>query len=422
MSGETQPAVLNKSRRAVLLSRRYPRGDSLTYLGGTPLMPPNMQWPTYPNNHGYFDNFRSMPFLAQIDLSELQHLAPPEMPSHGILYFLLDESSMDDGEGQDCVFYTSETNDLAPAIPSSHLTRMDEETVYTCTYNNSDIIYKPFSRDRYPKYEVDLVPFKDVDLQNWTEELSAEAEIERDNALSELYGIAGLQVRKAMRDWDRYDCLQLLTGDPSHPVSPIFNNWPQSWIFIGLHLIDYINPDSYVYKSFPDCLLKHEFIGECHQWVEKVLKYGDFTPLTPEQKDEYRNWVANKFQSSFKKQGVEPGQYYIWNHLRDALQKSIDIAMTLCIDAEQSNRNIIDTNDLECYTNRLWSQCGHHQVFGYGTNIHNAANNNRDNVLLLQLGADLPMIWWGQGCLQFWISRDDLSRREFDKAFATMEG
>jgi uncharacterized protein YwqG len=63
-------------------------------------------------------------------------------------------------------------------------------------------------------------------------------------------------------------------------------------------------------------------------------------------------------------------------------------------------------------------------MFGYGTNVQNAAEQNIDKILLLQLYSDGAMSWmFGDvGTVQYWISREDLRARRFDRVVVTLEG
>ena len=65
---------------------------------------------------------------------------------------------------------------------------------------------------------------------------------------------------------------------------------------------------------------------------------------------------------------------------------------------------------------------GPHQMLGYGTTVQWAPVQNRDKVLLLQLHSDEALGWFSGSCvLQFWIDKSDFKRRQFHKAFATIE-
>ena len=71
-----------------------------------------------------------------------------------------------------------------------------------------------------------------------------------------------------------------------------------------------------------------------------------------------------------------------------------------------------------------WAKFYRHQIFGTGLNIQGAVDENRGQVMLLQLSSDQMLRWeWGDaGVLQFWISLDDLGEQRFDRCYMTMEG
>jgi uncharacterized protein YwqG len=52
-------------------------------LGGLPVMPPDLEWPTWKG--------KPQAFLAQIDLAEVQHAVPSFLPTSGHLYFFYDQ-------------------------------------------------------------------------------------------------------------------------------------------------------------------------------------------------------------------------------------------------------------------------------------------------------------------------------------------
>lgn len=63
-----------------------------------------------------------------------------------------------------------------------------------------------------------------------------------------------------------------------------------------------------------------------------------------------------------------------------------------------------------------------HQILGYGINIQDEGRANEDNVLLLQLyAAPFADGWLSDGALNFWISPDNLRKRDFRQVFTTAE-
>ncbi|WP_020407832.1 DUF1963 domain-containing protein [Hahella ganghwensis] len=456
--------VEKHSRPALLLSKTYNSTDSLTYFGGKPIAPKGFKWP----KSDVYGKQQCMQFLAQIDLRD-PHLANFEgMPTGGILYFFLDENVYegDDSTTQSVFYINDHLEEMQPVEPlgepSSIIGRESYYGEQTYTYSG-DSSHTIFPARLFPKFEVCTEPFNDIrspysvychymfeiGRENYDDLNKSVREQEASNllhALSKIHGEESAQKRFSDMEFRSARLMDpdvitkdIIISDREPGVSPLFERWPQSWLHVGLWLSKarYFCPTRGYFAALPDVPLKKKFLEGCEKMVLKAKQKGPFTPLTENERRSIIKWSSDIFLKSLevwhskdnKDKAERDVAYKIWNFLLYEVEGSALEATSRCLDLEQSNRALLNTAEKDDFLR--WfeglapnSTFHRHQMFGYGVNVQNAAEENIDKVLLLQLYTDGPMSWMfaDVGAVQYWISKDDLKNRRFDKVTVTMEG
>jgi uncharacterized protein YwqG len=104
--------ILTESAAPAIQLVASPGSKGQSRLGGTPALPPDLEWPTWQGT--------PLNFLGQIDLSELPQPAPlAALPASGIVYFFYDQEQSTWGfdpndRGSWCVLYSRQAPDAEP--------------------------------------------------------------------------------------------------------------------------------------------------------------------------------------------------------------------------------------------------------------------------------------------------------------------
>lgn len=449
------------SRPALLLSKVYDDTASLSFFGGKPIAPIGFEWP----KSEYWGKQRCMQFLAQIDLRNAQFAGIEGMPTDGILYFFIDENIYEGANRSPAVFYVNDNlHDLHPVEqqgePSSTTECAGDYEAQQYSYADKTR-HRNFPTVYYPKFEMRMAHFTDVrhpygvysnymfeigrknydDLEKQVNKLESVA---IRNALNNIHGREAAS--KALSDVDlrtaRIIDPNILTketdiGDRAPGVSLVAERWPHTWLHVSTWLSDRYNfgAERGYFMQLPNAPLKRKFLEGCEKLMLKAEQKGPFTPLREEERNAIRKWASGMFLKSLQiwhEKGDEDERkvaYRIWNFLRFSIDRSIREATPRCLDLEQPDRALINSAEREDFlpvfelieNDRFFAR---HQMFGYGTNVQNAAEEHIDKVLLLQLYSDGAMSWlFGDvGAVQYWISKDDLKHKRFDKVIVTLEG
>jgi hypothetical protein len=455
-------------RRAYCLTRVYPEGGARSFFGGWPMAPEGFRWPV--------KDGRAMPFLAQIDTADLPRPLLVSVPE-GILYFFLDPYLADGyADGGSIVFVPgrpSLVRQQSPA-PLPLIGEHDEAALYGgWTFRWRSAAWHPFARPNSPKYEIAFAPFEDESGPSWGEpgydsrasdEMHERVKANRKAALARRLGAAmfALREREEKSDYFREPMLlfdpqqELRDSDRLHgkaygPMRPLYEDWPRTWAFVGCHLAALREPNAFLLRALTGDLRK-QFLAEVEKWCAKAIAAGATTRLTPEERKAYRSWVSGRYlkhrkawSELFEGVGWKPGfllrlfgrpdpdpqrieaersaHQAIWSGLLDPMLHSVLDATSICLDAEVKDRTLVSPAMLDDYACELQSY-GFHQMFGFGKSIQNAADENRDKLLLLQLTTDYGMFWMFGDCgaIQIWIDREDLAAGRFERATITLEG
>lgn len=462
--------IARNTRDAVFLKRRLPRGEALTFLGGTPIMPRELRWPV-DSRSGY-----AMTFLAQVHLPDLPADRMPEMPRSGILYCFASPS----GPESSTVLHAAETGDLAPAEPEAPELAHCSAEGNSVTGGNSKTFetadFTPFPFSRFPKYEVDLIGGQSVlgmdwefaMAEGWNEDDACDAidglSVLRDRLRAEaeqaFYG-SEVHARRQQRlerahGLDTGHACWLRGGPNGQPPSALAADWPQSWLFVapifnGFFRRNTMSGDFHDHAAGrPD--VRDEFLAECRQWLDRAAENGAFVPLSDAVRQEFRDWIARWFKRASEESDAAreaaktrpPGGQItkllsklvsgggtartadpnrIWSEIRYHLNFSDGVlrAATRCLSADQPDNGLLSPSAID---DLLPTFEVPHQMFGHGRIAQSAALERSHQALLLQLEDDENMgfSFGDVGVLQIWIDHADLAAGRFDQTELTVEG
>jgi len=446
--------VANNSRPAIYLSKDYGRKGSLSFFGGTPIGPADLAWPI---DESYQC---AQPFLAQFNLADLPEPLPEGMPRKGILYFFLDLAMLDNGTPGQCVFYTEETENLRPLEPPLPLSPLGDDR--TNLHGGNSIKWQsanwlPFSITKFPKFDINLLPFRDIDDPPFTnyrthvpsDKLDQIKAIQKANiaqAIEARYGKANAE-KRARPSSDDYEYSALLDDEfilyetrktkIYGGLSPIYSDWPHAWGSVGLYLANFLEPE--ISRGIPrewkaeglDFEASIEFATvkkSCQDWIEKAKSRGFYTPLTVPEREEFRAWIRHMFREHSLAQSENRGSVKRYIHLiirnrfEDYFSSSALDALSLYAGSDQ-HESLLSPAAHDDFLG-LMETSPPHQMFGFGFDHQYRPDEVADKILLLQLETDYTMLWMFADCgnLQFWIDPQDLKDRRFDKVVVTIAG
>ncbi|RLT96987.1 DUF3553 domain-containing protein [Ketobacter sp.] len=459
--------VKNNARPALFLSKTFEDTGSLTYFGGRPMAPKGFQWP----KSECYGQRRCMQFLGQIDLrspqiNDIDLGLYGDLPTDGILYFFIDEKMFEEGKTSQTVFYiNSGLDDLSPVNQDgdSSLTvgRYSSYSPQRYRYG-TEVEHTNFPTFLYPKFEVRMEPIVDIRdpygvFSNYMFEIGRSQfkeldehvqKLQSDSILAALRAIHGTHgAEKGLEDTD-WKLARILDPDrvtnefelrePEPDVSPIVKRWPQTWLHVSLWLSskEYFAAERSDFCKSPTHPLERRFLETCENLVQTAEKKGPYTQLLDSERLAIRRWISKSFLHCLeilRERGNDEHDRLIARRISGFLRYSIGYslrpAMARCLDLEQPNRDLLNAEEkedfLSCFlVNKKDRVDIRHQMLGYGTNMQGTAEKHIDKVLLLQLYSDGVMSWdfADVGILQFWITKDDLRKRRFDKVVVTMEG
>lgn len=451
----------DNSRPALLLSKVYEDTGSLSFFGGRPIAPRGFEWP----RSKIRNTETCMQFLAQIDLRNINLTGFEDMPTDGILYFFIDENVFEGMPTSQTVFYHHVGLDtLTPIEQSGKLAMVvglsDGDEPQRYEYGDQHT-FTFFASRLFPKFEVRATRFMDIrglygvyrdymfeigrdkydDLNKRIKQRESGTMLE---ALTQIHGPERAQKGLIETNWRTARIIdpdlssqEFARADRAPGVSPIAERWPQTWLHVACWLGDrnYFGVGQGSFAKLPDLPLKRKFLEGCRKLALKAEQRGPFTSLTDAERQAIRKWMADAFRKSseiWHAKGDEAERkvaYQIWSFLKFSVERSLYRATARCLDLEQTDRSLLNDAEKDDYWSTFENLRGdnfdyRHQMFGYGTNVQNAAEQNIDKILLLQLYSDGAMSWmFGDvGAVQYWISREDLRARRFDRVVVTLEG
>ena len=458
-----QDYLEHSSRPALLVSKVYEDTGALSFFGGRPMLPKGFKWP----RSEYCGRQQSMQFLAQIDLRSAQFDGVDwieGLPRDGILYFFIDENTYEGDPSARMVFYVNENLDQLhpllqadePSAPIHHNPNYGAKFRY-----GTSELHDNFPTNIYPKFEFRTQRFIDIRHpygkyagymfaigRNHYLELEARVKEQQTenilNALVLIHGNEAVDKGTVNSDWCTARVLDpalipdaMGLHDRREDESPLAERWPQTWLHVATWLGRQREFDSErgAFSRTPLAPVEKKFLSACEKMIRNAEKKGPFTLLSDSERSSIREWASNMFLHSLnvwreKKDNNEAqAAYRISSFLRYSIDYSIRRATPRCLDLEQSDRSLLNDQEKSDYWSafeNIKKDCLHqrHQMFGFGTNVQNASEDHLDKILLLQLYSDGAMSWeFGDvGAVQFWISKEDLVNRRFEKVVVTLEG
>lgn len=429
-------------KEAVFLLKSSLNTGKLSYFGGYPTLPKNVNWPTTIYNGKEVQ----LPFLAQISLADLNG-TQEELPKIGILYFFFDIAFEDlDQPNPVCVIYSdSICNEIT--IPASNmLPSFNDEMMMTglFLFRHTEVLeFHP--RDCFPKYEISPVTFKDIYNPIYTyngekEEISFwdDRQEEQDKIISEQIGLPYKHFNinnQYTPDLSIYEVVgreslpQWLVGQIEYMSRRIESglfaeHWPQAWLHIELFctaLIKNLQEANPLQPVNEDYQLLSTLLKQSENWLtqSRLQKYDE--KVTDNKSSEFKKWIVDSYLSSVD----NPSKSKTLMNIRFAIESSFSSFPAACnwlVDLTGNGASTFNKLELERIESHRKVSCAHpHQMLGYGaidgTKIYDP-DLYQDSVLLLQLSYDDTMMWeFGDvSCLQFRISKKDLKELRFDKA------
>ncbi len=411
MNEQEIEALMEQSREpAVMLHRPYPPNKlpkTNSWLGGLPALPPGTDWPR---------NAKNIPlhFLAQIDCSEL----PPTdgiLPDTGTLFFFarIDEemSWLWDGDVRDgCSVIHGPAGDAPVPAPDDLPPIMGEYAAYERDFKLPGD--PPFNV--YPRWPITTLP-----IQTWPDYSALPDDRHKDMGHEDYvaYSEAVDQARAA--EFERIAGKSDPIPDSRSSLLPTEQTpaFPQSWVMvdrIARRLANSVQ-DSIEVKSRMDPewssgeeIRRFEAVYDASvKWVEAVADKGLASDPSDEIKGQFSEWLSGL-----------PGKYPGLSH---NVSLAIESGMLSAIQFAANSPDVASAIPEAYFTefeHRNWrrkSTC--HQMLGNAASSQEAAPVERDEILLLYLMSDyaVDFMFCDVGEIEFWIKKDDLAARRFDR-------
>jgi hypothetical protein len=407
----TAQSAEEETRLAVLLVRgSLPIPEDTpakSYLGGLPRMPAHFEWPV----ESFFDELRSLTFVAQIDLSELPEF--PErglLPAKGTLYFFVSSDFDGVGEPPCKVLYFEGDATALPVFPPPDNLMLLAGNLYYCSRFWLD-------ENRDPRAKVEFkYPLSFVITESFPEEEGAR---QLDAWQAALGATSDHDLRKL------HDIL-----------SPEDEAWPFNWAsveHIALALAIKIDREPDRLKSVPPEVAARlaEVVADARKWAMRAKEAESFTAPSSEHKQEFRSWWLA--QRTWIDQTSRAHRLYHFEPERIFQHAAIHAVRLSCAAGAGAQALVpshyltsVQTETLwqrSTSTGDMWVNMPMHQMFGFAERVQNAPLDHVDDVLLLQIKGDTGLAWHDNiGCaLQLWVSREALQALRLQEVQATLE-
>ncbi|MDG2528480.1 DUF1963 domain-containing protein [Caulobacter endophyticus] len=418
---EVRKVLDRTARQAVALLEDAPgprSADARSWFGGLPRMPAGLDWPRQRSTR------KPMTFLAQVDLAEVPDAArPPGMPKTGTLWFFAALDYLMEEREQVAVLYRPARREPWPErAPPKDLGPVREDAWPYDAFPKGDprasIILKTPMRlvahkcydaaaDRntfYPDQPQELIKiFREEDLKA---ALGGQPRIGPSVYMSPEHG--GIDWRTITKTWPP-------TGSDAWPQAGVFAETAALSIPAELHTPAQDGPEWAPEGRALREQLEREARAQAATWSLRR-----FTPLSAGERKAFRTWADSVTARVEAMPREKTGGYRLafypeflgkdeW-HSRYSAYQVLEHGAPLEVlpEAMRQSWDWMDQPNLD-------------QMFGYGAPVHEAAEQYRDHVLLMQLADTPSRTWTGGAVLSFWISQEDLARGRFDRAFPTLE-
>lgn len=408
--------------RPALLVRRSdlpvpPAHRARSFFGGLPKLPPELDWPRAEVKTHNSQETVALNFLAQIDLAELSRAEMNSpLPQTGTLYFFC-SSVFEDGSPPCRILYHAGSADLFPGRePPPDLMLLGGDGLRVKWLDPATDLH---CRVEF-KYPICFVPYRDFEF--YEDEVGGELLIES------LCSALGPGEPKES------DLLQYRMADGYAADE----DWPFNWLLVT-HMVRSLlartahdlQPSPYRPPVSDETRTTLQgFEAKANRWLERS---GGFAPperLDAAAKDAFRAWWTDVVMK-YEKVTTYPTQLtgdvgaainhnirYLAAYHQQALA---DVPEKYVANLERQNH--WKTPAAKDGKYRFFNMAIP-QILGYGSSPQGAAEEHREDVLLLQLQGDAAFLEWhtNPGCmLHFWLSRDALATLDFSKAVATLE-
>ena len=468
-----------------VLPRPIPDGQPLplSYLGGMPQLPANMEWP---NTH---DGKTKKSFVGQIRLNEVPDGARLGLPKNGLLLFFVDAfSNRSDLDGE--VFFIEE-NDI-PEIPTdapgnlslpinapSDYPWLGDDDVDLRTDFCREILFAPI--ETYPDITIaeklSETTFSDDNYDEYCQLYDQRSLNAHRLAIGDVFKqrTDGAVVRRPS---------QAPASDFNNPMAD-FNGGPYTWADVKLlcghaeaQLKVYCTQEEYDLKGQPYSPLSNmgedaeKLVADAYEyaknWLDEANSRPEWEGVPSGKKQSFlgglgelieRYKVAQANQRSYidtlkaahddlprlereKQPFVWPRYWFPYSQEQIIGQLRGVVALNVLRCASQGQtpeelypqwlvdkwaperhvgEDVFTIDEAGEFVTQINGEAGN-QMLGYGYAYQGAPHDNHDKALLLQI-IEGAMSWYGQdNCVcHFWISKRDLKQRRFDRAFATLE-
>ena len=423
------------------------------FFGGNPRLPAGLEWPRIIDDDGPEWN-RSLSFLAQIDCASLPRIEQfPDMPEKGTLFFFvdfMDELCLDHDDFSNWVIYcpepTFDNPETANPDDLQHLYLQGPEYFFQWL-EFTDRTFRDYPRN-FPKWamsphEIDVFSILSPYFSGLSTEERRELGERMDTAINSEFERLGGPPAKSYSN-----SVHLIPKDAEYErVHKVWTpeGFPQAWINVeitaGLICREIrkmrdsgpkTDPDGNTWPPDPEALKRayEDVFAQASNWIDRARGNGLFSALADSERSEFVEWLRRLNSSTGdlsigriydKRSGHTLNRCIVDGYLR---------GVDYCLAHSAEAAAIIDEKTLEfvrwkhsLLRDRHGILC--HSMLGAAKNIQSAPERmKKSHILLMQFDSDYGMDWmWGDlGVLQYWITPEDLKKRQFDKVVVTMEG
>lgn len=427
MDDQAIEALLEKYREpAVMLHRPYPPNrlpKTNSWLGGLPALPAGMEWPR--NDDGV-----PLHFLAQIDCAEL----PPTdgiLPDKGVLFFFacIDAEltwTYDDQQGCCRVIHVPAAGRTPLAAPDDLPSIMGGYAGYERDF----MLPGDATLNLYPRWPVTAHP-----IQSWPSWSALPREI-WSTAGHEDHGVwheavkglreaqsAGVVAPPATVDAPKHP--DAAKGPPDPFPSQQDPPFPQAWVMVDRIARRIANSVRRVMEMYAgpgaasagdrDPARMQSIYDVAVQWVEAAAAKGLDKAPSADARALFTDWLRSLDQAGYSNIGI-------------GLSTAISVGMASAIQFAGDSPAVAALIPEPYYTEFRqgnWRVSSiYHQMLGNAQSSQEPAPVDRDEVLLLYLMSDygVDFMFCDVGEFEFWIKKEDLAARRFDRVRAATAG
>lgn len=418
-------------KQSIVFPRQLPPHHpvtSLSFFGGTPVVPPDWTWPR--------GRATGLPliFMGQIDISTIpQGEVRDGLPPDGVLYFFSPTAGEwvkeREGDQDDAVLYapgptTGWQSEIVPEdMPVNPAYRLRRAQA-------SSGSYAPFAKWQVTPTPMTMYP----DHRGWVEndryltfDLSQRNDAEYyydDPVWNRVCG----ELSRA--EWTRvFGEKKVESAKDQQPATNGIDALPPVWlglrIFCAAILERLVEARQPAPEFGDEMLTRRARLGELANEILARAETEDQLARVPaDQTAKFANlWGEVEVLTKIRPSVNENYRYLIpFGMFQDAQNDAIDQTIEACLSHSAETAALISPEQVAHVRRRIGHRA--HWMGGYPSSIQEAGDEYApDHFLLMEFGDD-PGIGWGWGeslAIQYWISHQDLADRQFHKVFITVE-